>query len=300
VSALRYREVQPPADLRWAVECLWFAEGPAGGAERIVPDGCPELVLQLGGEMRAGDDGGPLRAQPRGLLVGQRSRALLVVPGSAFRTVAIRLRPAALGRVLHDEADLVTDGWGSLEDLFGRDGRVLLARVEDAVTDEERCAMLAAFLRRRLERSRPDLPADGAVEVVRRARGRITVRALRTATGISERTLERAFLREVGLPARTLAAVIRVQATLLLRDEEPSWARLAAELDYVDQPHLTREFRKVAGRPPRALLEELGPLAKAFVDPGRLRGLLGVGSVQDAGPGPPRRMSPPFPSRSDR
>jgi len=284
VSALRYREIPPPADLRWAVECFWVAEGPAGGTERIVPDGCPELVIQLGGPVRAGDEGEALRAQPRALVVGQRSRALLVSPGSAFRTVAVRLRPSALGRVLHDDAHRLTDGWGSLEDLFGQEGRTLLARVEDAATDTERCDLLARFLRRRLERARPDLPADGAVEAVRRARGRITVRALRAATGASERTRERAFLREVGLPARTLAAVLRVQAALLLRDAEPSWARLAAELDYVDQPHLTREFRRVSGLPPGALLDALGPLATAFVDPGRLRELLGVGSVQDTGP----------------
>lgn len=284
MSALRYREIPPPADLRWAVECFWVAEGPAGGTERIVPDGCPELVIQLGGPVRAGDEGEALRAQPRALVVGQRSRALLVSPGSAFRTVAVRLRPSALGRVLHDDAHRLTDGWGSLEDLFGQEGRTLLARVEDAATDTERCDLLARFLRRRLERARPDLPADGAVEAVRRARGRITVRALRAATGASERTLERAFLREVGLPARTLAAVLRVQAALLLRDAEPSWARLAAELDYVDQPHLTREFRRGSGLPPGALLDALGPLATAFVDPGRLRELLGVGSVQDTGP----------------
>ena len=285
MSALRYREVPPPADLRWAVECLWFAEGEAEGEERIIPDGCPELVVQLGAEVRAGDQGQELRVQPRALLVGQRSRALLVSPRSAFRTVAVRLRPSALGRVLRDDADLVTDGWGSLEDLFGHEGRTLQARVEDAQTHAERCDTLVAFLRRRLGETRPDLPADGAVEAVRRARGRITVRALRTATGASERALERAFLREVGLPARTLAAVLRVQAALLLRDEEPSWAQLAAELEYVDQPHLTREFRRVAGLPPRALVEALGPLATAFVDPGRLRALLGVGSVQDRGRG---------------
>jgi AraC-like DNA-binding protein len=285
MSALRYHEVSPPADLRWAVECFWFAEGPSGGTERIVPDGCPELVVQLGGLMHAGDEAVRLRPQPRALLVGQRSRALHVFPESTFRTVAARLRPSALGRVLHDDAYRLTDGWGSLEDLFGHDGWILHARVEEAVTDAERCDALAGFLRRRLAAVGPGLPADGAVEAVRRARGRITVRALRDATGVSERTLERAFLREVGLSARALAATLRVQAALLLRDTEPSWARLAAELDYVDQPHLTREFRRVAGLPPQALLEALGPLAMAFVDPGRLRELLGVGSVQDSGPG---------------
>ncbi len=285
MTALRYRELQPPADLRWAVECLWFAEGPEGRVERIVPDGCPELVVQLGGQIRAGEEGEELREQPRALVVGQRTRALLVAPASAFRTVAVRLRPSALGRVLHDDAHRLTDRWCSLDDLFGQEGRTLLARVEDAATDSERCAVLARFLRRRLERARPALPADGAVEAVRRARGRITVRALREATGASERTLERAFLREVGLSPRRLAAVLRVQAALLLRDEESSWAQLAAELAYVDQPHLTREFRRIAGLPPAALVEALGPLARAFADPRRLREMLGVGIVQDGAPG---------------
>ncbi|HZJ52796.1 MAG TPA: AraC family transcriptional regulator [Myxococcaceae bacterium] len=285
MTALHYREVAPPTDLQWAIECFWFADGPAEGTERIVPDGCPELVIQLCGSMRAGDEGQPLSGQPRAVLVGQRSRALLVSPASAFRTVAVRLRPAAFGRVLHDDAHRLTDGWASLEEPFGQDGRTLVARIEDGRTDPERCAALVTFLRRRLARARPDRPVDGAVEAIRRARGRITVRALRETTGASERALERAFLREVGLPPRNLAAVLRVQAALLLRDAEPSWASLAAELAYVDQPHLTREFHRVAGLPPCALLDALGPLARAFVDPGRLRELLGVGSVQDRGAG---------------
>src|SRR5215470_2181353 len=164
MSTLHYREVPPPADLRWAVECFWFAEGPAGGTERIVPDGCPELVVQLGGSMRAGDEAERLRPQPRALLVGQRSRALHVSPGGDFRTVAVRLRPAALGRVLHDDAYRLTDGWGSLEDLFGRDGRTLQARAEEAATDAERCEALAGFLRRRLDGARRGLAADRAVD----------------------------------------------------------------------------------------------------------------------------------------
>ncbi len=291
MGALRYREVPPPADLRWAVECLWFAEGSGGGTERIVPDGCPELVVQLGGAMHAGDDGTSLRLQPRALVVGQRSRALRVSPGSAFRTVAVRLRPAALGRLLHDDAHRLTDGWGSLEELLGRAGRTLAARLEDATGDAERCTTLEAFLRHRLQAAGSARPVDEAVGALRRARGRIAVRALCAASGAAERRLERAFLREVGLPPRTLAAVLRVQAALLLHHAEDSWAQLAAELEYVDQPHLTREFRRVAGLPPAALLEALGPLARAFVAPGRLRELLGVGSVQDEARGPGARSA---------
>jgi AraC-like DNA-binding protein len=124
---------------------------------------------------------------------------------------------------------------------------------------------LETFLRRRLAGARPSGRLEQALALLHRARGRVTVRALREDTGASERWLERAFDREVGLAPRTLAAVLRVQAALRLRSSEPSWARLAAELAYFDQPHLNREFRRHAGLPPAALLESLGPLARAFI-----------------------------------
>jgi len=255
VTALRYREVPPPADLRWAVECLWFADGPGGATERIVPDGCPELVIQLGAAMHAGDDAATLRLQPQGLVVGQRSRALLVSPRGGFRTVAARLRPAALGRLLRDHARSLSDGWASLEELFGRQGRMLLDRAEDAGDDGERQIGLEEFFRQRLSGAWAGGPLDGAVETLRRSRGRLTIRALRESTGASERWLERAFLREVGVPPRVLAGVLRVQAVLLLREEEPSWAQLASACGYYDQAHLIREFQQFAGSTPGRFLQ---------------------------------------------
>lgn len=265
MSGVRYEERPPPPDLAWAVECFWEAEGPAGGVERIVPDGCPELVVQLGGTMLAADDGAALRAQPRALLVGQRSRALRVSPGEPFRTLAVRLRPGALGAVLRGQAGELTDGWAPLEDLFGPEGRSLVGRLEEETEPGTRRSALEAFVRRRLSGARRTGRLELALASLRSARGRVTVRALREATGASERWLERAFQREVGLAPRTLAAILRVQAALMLRSSEPSWARLAAELAYVDQPHLNREFRRHAGLPPAALLEALGPLARAFI-----------------------------------
>ena len=278
MSPLRYHESPPPPDLAWAVQCFWEAEGPAGGTERIVPDGCPELVVQLGGTMLAADEDAPPRVQPRALLVGQRSRALRVSPRARFRTVAARLRPEALGSFLRSPAAELTDGWATLEQLFGAEANRLVAQLEDGGQAGQ--ATVEQFLRRRLAAARRPVRLERALAVLRRTRGRLSVRTLREATGASERWLERAFLREVGLAPRTFAAVLRVQAALLLRASEPSWARIAAELEYCDQAHLTREFRSHAGLPPAALVQALGPLARAFVGP-RLRELFSVGFVQD-------------------
>ena len=40
---------------------------------------------------------------------------------------------------------------------------------------------------------------------------------------------------------------------LLAEPGSPSLARIAAELGYADQAHLTRDFRATLGRPPSAL-----------------------------------------------
>ena len=154
--------------------------------------------------IRAGDEEEEPRLQPRALVVGQRSRALLVSPAAEFRTVAVRLRPSALGRVLHDDASQLTDGWAIARGGL-RPGRRAAWPPRSRTRHGRRapgdpralraCVASRAPAPERLERT--------LGQAVRRARGRITVRALRQATGASERWLERAFLREVGLSPRT-------------------------------------------------------------------------------------------------
>jgi hypothetical protein len=58
----------------------------------------------------------------------------------------------------------------------------------------------------------------------------------------------------VGLPPKTYARIERVRS-VLARFSERDFARLAAELGYYDQSHLTNEFRAVMGVPPAAFAD---------------------------------------------
>jgi uncharacterized protein DUF6597 len=67
--------VQPPLDR--FVECVWFLTAaapadavPPGGAQRIVPDGCIELVLHLADRFLAVPHAGVPSPQPRGFASG--------------------------------------------------------------------------------------------------------------------------------------------------------------------------------------------------------------------------------------
>jgi AraC-like DNA-binding protein len=81
--------------------------------------------------------------------------------------------------------------------------------------------------------------------------------------GLSGRELRRRFVDEVGLGPKTFQRISRFHRFLALSDARTSasqsLAALAAEAGYADQPHLTRECRRLAGSTPAALLVSRRP-----------------------------------------
>jgi AraC-like DNA-binding protein len=73
------------------------------------------------------------------------------------------------------------------------------------------------------------------------------------ALDVSERHLRTLFTKAVGLSPKQFARVDRVRR-VVARGGRGEWARVAAELGYYDQAHLTREFRATMGVPPGAYL----------------------------------------------
>ena len=70
--------------------------------------------------------------------------------------------------------------------------------------------------------------------------------------GVSSRTLERQFVQEVGIGAKTLSRLIRFETTYNTLSHAPQTplASLAYEMGFADQAHLTREFRTLGGLTP--------------------------------------------------
>src|SRR5687768_5359410 len=70
-TVMEYREIQPDPRLRAFVTCYWILRGENSGSdtERILPDGCCELVFHCGDHFDQILDGKQVR-QPRQLLIG--------------------------------------------------------------------------------------------------------------------------------------------------------------------------------------------------------------------------------------
>jgi transcriptional regulator GlxA family with amidase domain len=81
------------------------------------------------------------------------------------------------------------------------------------------------------------------------------VEAIADGVGVTTRTLHRHCVDGFGYGAKTLHAVLRFRRYLALADAAPGapLAQLAFMAGYADQPHLTRECRRLSGLAPRAL-----------------------------------------------
>lgn len=79
------------------------------------------------------------------------------------------------------------------------------------------------------------------------------IRALRQATGYSERQLRRRVLAATGHGPKRLMRIARMQ-DVLRNGRRESWARAAAEYGYYDEAHMANDVSELAGATPHALL----------------------------------------------
>jgi AraC-like DNA-binding protein len=209
---------------------------------RILPDGSVDLVWRDGRLLIAGPDTSAWTSS--------------VPPGE---TVAgLRTRPGIGGAMLGLPASELRNARASAVEVWGRAGGELSERLGEKATPAERRALLAGTVKRRLTVSGPP---DSLVLAASRRLGfpgsRVT--ELADALGISDRQLRRRFDEAIGYGPKTLHRILRfgrfvAQAPSVISGAA-DLARIAAELGYADQAHLSRDCLQLSGLTPRRLVK---------------------------------------------
>jgi AraC-like DNA-binding protein len=139
-------------------------------------------------------------------------------------------------------------------------------RVRAAMTWPARFAVLDEVLSRRVRAHEQERERDLRAEIgfawrrLLDSGGTMSMSALASETGWSDRHLRNRFMAEIGLTPKAAARVVRFDRArrLLQRRAESgrplALAALAAHCGYYDQAHLDAEFRVLAGAPPTTWL----------------------------------------------
>jgi AraC-like DNA-binding protein len=261
-----FRPYTVAPDLADLLACRYVAW--SSGHHDLLPDGAMDLVWTLGGHV---------------VLCGPDTAGWSFDLAIGRPMAGVRIRPGAGGALFGVAASTCVDRRVPLDDLFGaREERMLRDRLETAGASAERLDLLESFVRR--QRRAADPTVDVAALIA--SRPSFGVGALAAETGVSTRQLRRHFDRGVGYGPAFYARIARLQrfAKAALRRPDRGLAELAAAAGYVDQAHLAKDTRVLAGRTPAALVAAL-PGSSVVLDARDVRDLrdLDGRSVQDRG-----------------
>ena len=262
---LDYREFSAPRALDGILSCVWTMRGPAsGGIERVLSDGSVEIVFNFADRFRRHLPGGVEQLQPARLLVGPLSGHIRIEPTGAIDVLGVRLRPGAASALIRVPLAELQDRDLELEAVDGSLPVSLHERLGNS-SGEERVPLVLEAIGRAQQPSRV-APAVAAVcRTLADSPQSMTVDAAAARSGLSRRTVERLFLRDVGLTPKRLQRISRIQAVLRRVHGGSSFTAAALDAGYYDQPHFLRDFRELAGTTPSEFLGPAAtPMAEAF------------------------------------
>ena len=236
----RYEEFEPPAALRPFVRTIWTyaAPTPEPTVQRIPPDGCPELVVDIGAPYEEQGPDGVFRLQPRALFAGQMTRPLALRPAGPVELVAVRFEPDGARDWLGVPLDTATD---RRLDMVDR-----LAGVHPPPADPvAQVDMMTRWLEHRRLAGRWSI--DPAVRAEIGAAERDEPSPPRPPAG--RRALQRRFRDRVGVPPRLLRSILRFRRVFdhAAGPEAAGWLEAGLEAGYFDQPQMARDFRRFLG-----------------------------------------------------
>lgn len=253
----RYAEHPSCAALRPYVECFWsrISAGPAeeAGPHRVLPDGCMDIIFNFGEAWLTESPSGSVANRERSYVVGTMSRPVLVGMGGRVEFLGVRFRPAKAHLFLRLPAVELTNRSAALDNLWGRAGKELEARLVELPTFQQKLSHLEQELLHRLPLDgKQDSCVDAAIDFVLRSRGASSVKVLSTLTGISRQYLARKFAQYVGVSPKLFCRVIRFQNLLkqMKRSEPLRWSTAAQELGYYDQAHMIWDCKEFSGLSP--------------------------------------------------
>ena len=256
----RYQEFAPPADLRPFVRVVWTyaAPAPSPTMQRIAPDGCPELIFDLGAPYAEQDADGVFRLQPPALFAGQMTRPLVMHPTGPTELVAIRFEPdGARGFLNRPLSDATNRRLDMVERLAGF-----------APPPGDPAGQAAAFVSW-LEDQRcrtGDWTIDPLVRAEVQAAASEQPAPLRTPS--EQRALQRRFSDRVGVSPRLLRSIFRFRRVFdhaaHPTEAAAGWLEAGLEAGYFDQPQMARDFRRFLGCTATDWAREQHELARAI------------------------------------
>jgi AraC-like DNA-binding protein len=265
-----YQIYTPSAELQPFVKCYWTLDHPGDETltkQRVVPDGCMEMIFHHGDLYRQYFEDGTSVLQPRSFVFGQITTYLEIAPTGNSGIIAARFLPEGLAPFLSIPVSALEGKAVDMYTLFGEKGKTLEEEILNARDTKQRLQLIESFLLSLLEQPQTiDTITKACVEAIIQSQGQLGMTELADQVNINRRNMERRFASVIGISPKQLSKVVRLQATLRMLEQKKfsSLTSLAYENGYYDQAHFIKDFREFTGMSPKSFYVENLKFASLF------------------------------------
>lgn len=222
---MSYKEIPPHDSLSPFVECYWTIESSAAdGASIVFPDGCCDLIWNLGEQLPC-------------TLVGAMSEAIQVPNSTHSCLIGVRFHPGALYPLLQAPMQEHRDRMTPLQDVFGKLPFAGLGDCPTLIQIESALLSLASKAPYRYNdvlHGLSRIQQEGAAE---------SVHSLAKHLRMSTRSLERKFKEQTGLGPKEMMRILRFRKARLLLEQKLPMEKIVERCGYYDQSHFYKDVQ---------------------------------------------------------
>jgi AraC-like DNA-binding protein len=266
-----YQTFQPHPDLDALIKCYWTLEIPAevgSPKQRIVPDGCIEMIFILGNDVKRYTSEDEYIIQPRAMILGQITEPFFVQPTGYVNSFAVRFYPYGFANFAATAIKNFANKETPINLLFGdKPANELEHKIIHATNTKHRIKIVEGFLLDKLkDKATINSIVKATVDTILLTAGSESINSILKNHLSKRRQLERKFVNEVGLSPKQLGKIIRLQAALkmLLNQPYESLTKIAYESKYYDQAHFIKDFKEFTGTNPKDFLADKELLLSAL------------------------------------
>ena len=268
---MNYQVYTPCPDLQPFVKCYWSLEDDAKKEpvkQRVLPDGCMEMIFHYGDPYRQYFEDGSSITQPRSFLFGQITKYIEIAPTGISGIISARFLPDGIFPFINMPVSTLENKAVSLREIFTDEGKIFEEQVINASDLQGRIKLIETFLLAKLaEQPAIDAITKSCVDIIFQSQGQIGLAALADKMNIHRRNMERKFTSVIGISPKQLARVARLQAALKMIQQKKfnSLTEIAYEMGYFDQAHFIKDFREFTGISPKSFFADNLKLSALFL-----------------------------------
>lgn len=252
---------QPP--LSDFIELFWLYENHQAShtKERVLPTGAVQLIINLHEDIiHTYDRHQQAQRFPGALVAGPYSEFNIIDTASQVVTLGVTFKPGGAFPFLRLPACELQNMDVPLETLWGAASGYLREQLLAAATPLAQFRVLEQALLARIRQPETRHPAVAfAVQALQKP-GAVSVAAVTSQIGLSQRCFIQHFRAEVGLTPKLFGRIQRFQQVLrsLHSAQQIDWADVALNCGYFDQAHFIHDFQAFSGFNPTTYLAQRG------------------------------------------